>query len=140
MMGSRLSGDRSTPRAKLPKELKSRLIQTRLDPKKPDQKKLLDRLAVYFNNGWTLRLLLEHGIDAIEGRDSNRYVAVDGQELIEVRQIVQYIMDKLESGAFVSQVAPRTSRKKNADMQLSANVRDALDHYLSGGITADDED
>jgi hypothetical protein len=143
-MGSKNSGNRVSRRPKLPPELKSRLYQVRLDPKKPEHRPLMDGLDNYLSNdgyerGEQMRELLELGLVAKgAGEFQQRQVRVSTDDVLDIKEVVYYIMDKLESGLIVQGSGGRVKKAKKID--LPDPIRNTLDHYIGGGISAEDDE
>lgn len=141
-MGSKTSGNRLKRPEKLPVEMKSRLYQFRLDPKKDTHRPLIDKLDGYLSNdkyerAEQIRELIDIGLAAKGvGEFDQRQVKVSSNDVLDIKEVVYYIMDKLESGVLVQGGG---KRKKAKAIELPESIQSTLDHYIGGGITGEDD-
>lgn len=129
-----------TPRDKKPDDEKSKLVQFRLHPDNVDEAWALERIDHYRDNGLSLRSLFVEALAAYEGRRMPvRSVDVTGSDVLEIKDIVQYIAEKLDSGEW-SQGRPAKRKTREREVNLPDAVRSTLDRYIGGGLTDEDED
>ncbi len=137
-MVKKASGNR-TPREKLPPEKKSRLVQFRLDPKDTNDAWLLDFIQRRESEGETLRQLFAR----LARADANAapiepVVIASAEDVLDIKQVVQYIMDRIDSGDFGRTSGRR--KKQEPEIQISSAARAMLDRHIAGGLLGDDDD
>lgn len=145
-MGGKASGNRRD-RKKLPPELKSRTVQFRLDPKKEAEGHAwaLERTEYYTDQYLSVgKQTAEFYIDLLlcfENRERVEPTVLAGAgDIVDIKQLVQYIADKIETGELVRPASGKPRRKKEQQVELSDSMRATLDKYISGGLLGDDED
>lgn len=127
-----------TPRQRKPENEKSRHFQFRLLPKN----------ATSNNDQWLIDLIDNDPDDlrTLIGKMAEQYtnrtpvepsVIADAYDVLDIRQIVQYIADKLESGEFAPAAGKR--RKRDAEPPINEAMRSMLDRHIAGGLLDDDE-
>lgn len=139
-MGSK-RGNR-TPREKKPSHQKSQHYQFRLLPRDDHHEHdqwLIDLIENEQRKGKSLRAF----VSELATHYSNRppvepLVIVDAGDVVDIKQLVQYIADRLESGDFARTSGRR--RKQEPDTPINDAVRSMVDRHIEGGLLEDDED
>lgn len=138
-MAKKASGNR-TPREKLPPEWKSQLRQFRLDPKDANERWALERIDYYKSQGeglkeLFLRLLRDHeDAEYIEPT-----VVASAGDVVDIKQLVQYIVDRMESGEFVRGNGGSKRKKRESEIPVNDAMRATLDRYIAGGLLGDED-
>lgn len=133
------SGNR-TPREKKPESEKSKLFQFRLHPDNVEEAWAMERIKHYNDNGLGLRGLFIEAIASYEGRKMPvRTVDVNGSDVLEIKDLLQYIAEKLANGEWVQGDMKKQKSTKTRNIELPDAVRNTLDRFIGGGMT-DDED
>lgn len=139
-MGSKTSGNKES-REKLPPELKSQLRQFRLDPKDPNERWALERIDYYKSTGeglkeLFLRLLRDHeDAEYIEPT-----VVANAGDVVDIKQLVQYIVERMESGEFTRGNGGSKRKKREPEIPVNDAMRATLDRYIAGGLLGDEDD
>lgn len=146
MPGNKRSGNRN-PRQKAPGNLKSKQVNMHLNPRNEWHKWALgyitdfqkEQLQRPDSERLTLGDLFVEGLQALAGieRTEPRVIA-SAEDVVQIHSIVQYIMDKLESGGFaVSEGKKRTKREKQTP--LSEGMQATVDRYMSKGFIGSED-
>lgn len=137
-MGSEKSGNKE-PREKSPPEMQSRLVQFRLNPKNQNERWALERIDYYKAQGEGLKELF---MRLLRDHENAEYVEptviASAGDVVDIKQIVQYIADKIESGELGSSNGKRR-RKPEPEIPISNATRAMLDRHLVGGLLEDDD-
>lgn len=145
-MGGKGSGNRR-PRKKADPDEKSRGITIRLNPRNPKHLWALDYVYNFdYEQGQKpedARLyrgdLFVDALAVYAGyTKEERPVEVSAQDVADIRDIVEYILDRIENGGIVSSGAgKRQKREHYAD--ISESMQATIDHYISSGFTGDND-
>lgn len=148
-MGSKQSGNRRPKRREDPNNL-SRRITIVLNPRKEEHRWALSLLDAFDAEQQQLPLnerryrgdLMVEALVVHAGYERQEpTVQASAQDVIAIRDIVQYIMDKIESGGLPGGGGKR--RKKEAPAVISGSMQATIDRYIAGGLSGDadvDED
>lgn len=133
------SGNR-TPREKKPDDEKSKLVQFRLHPDNVEEAWAMERITHYRKNGMSLRQLFVDALAAYEDLHLPvRTIDVAGSDVLEIKDLLQYIAEKLANGEWVQGETKKRKTMKHRNIDLPDAVRNTIDRYIGGGLT-DDED
>jgi len=137
-MGSHKSGNHQPREQKSPDE-KSRLYQFRLHPDNPDEAWAMERLEAYRKQGLSLRQWAVEAVALTEDMGLPvREVAVNAQDVLDIKDALQWLMEQLESGAFAGGGRRTGGRQKKVNVPQS--VVKTLERYMGGGMVSDDDE
>lgn len=142
-MGSIKSGNRTSRRRASPEE-KSVNASIRLNPRKEGHRWALDYLAAFDAEQERLPMderrfrgdLVVDALMAYAGHEQEEpTVRANAQDVVMIREIVQYMMDKFESGAYAATGGGTKRKKREPQAQLSDTMQATVDHYIANGFT-----
>lgn len=144
-MGSKASGNRK-PRIKADKREKSYSISVGINPRKDEHRWFAEYLEKFergqqqnppdkrLSRGDFIiqRVRLSEGIEPYEPT-----LTANAHDIADIRAIVQYIMERLESGVMVQSGNKRAKREKAKP--LSSGMAATIDHYIDSGFSGTDD-
>jgi len=145
-MGNAQSGNRR-PKQRAAPEDKSRPVTIRLNPRKDEHRWALayleqfdrEQLQVDEGNRWTRGDLLVDALQAREGLERTEPIVVaSASDVVHIRQIVEYLMDKVESGELGGGSGRKSSRRRAPAVEITAELRETVDRYVQGGLSSAD--
>lgn len=130
------------PKTKADPAQKSFNISIRLNPRKPEHRWAAEYLAAF--DAEQARLpederqyrgdLIVAALQALAGvQASEPTVTASARDVERIGQIVEYIMDRIDSGAFTA--AKPTRKKREQPNELSDSMKATIDRYTAGGFT-----
>lgn len=130
-----------TIREKKSDDEKSIRLQFRLHPNDPLEKWSLGVIKRYESDGVSLRTLIPEALAALENKPlPERQIVVNGLDVIDIKNALDYLLNQLESGAFASGSSGKLKRRKEKEIELPDSIRETLSRYASGGLTAEDDE
>lgn len=145
-MGSAQSGNRRPKRRAAPED-KSRAVTIRLNPRREEHRWALayleqfdrEQLQVDEASRWTRGDLIVDALMTRAGVERTEpTVIARAEDVLHIRQIVEYLMDKVESGELGSG-ARKQSRRREPAVMITAELRETVDRYVQGGLSAADD-
>lgn len=145
-MGNERSGNRKPKRKADPAD-KSRPITIRLNPRKPEHRWALDYLEEFDREQLQVdednrlargdlivdALMVRAGIERTEPT-----VIARAEDVQQIRQIVEYLMDKVESGELGSG-GKRQPKRREQSIKITSELRETVDRYITGGLSGADD-
>lgn len=144
-MGSKKSGNR-LPKEKASPDEKSVNFGIRLNPRNDDHRWALGEVRRFLSEQRALpleqrRSLGDLFVEALQAKQGiervEPTVLVSAWDVADIKSIVQYLMDKIESGEFAP--ATNTRKKRAPKNDLSESMRETVDRYLSRGFAGSDD-
>jgi len=143
-MGSKASGNRK-PRIRASEREKSYSISVGINPRKKEHLWFAEYLEAFERNEERnppdkrlsrgdfiiQRVRLSEGIEPYEPT-----LTANAHDIADIRAIVQYIMERIESGALVQSGGKRAKREKV--QPLSSGMVATIDHYINNGFSGAD--